>query len=202
MHPDRPFSGIEDLRPGDHLCVIYRDDDEHRTVLSDYLRRGLEAGERVVYIVDARTARQIRGYLRDVGINIRDAEKRRQLLFLTRDDAYMREGVFDPHGMISLLRQETREALNDGFTGLRVTGEMTSALRGLPGSERLIEYETLLNEFFPGSPCIGLCQYDARRFPADILLDVLRTHPIAVVGTRIYANVYYIPPEEDRKSVV
>ena len=196
MHPDRPFSGIEDLRPGDHLCVIYRDDDEHRTVLSDYLRRGLEAGERVVYIVDARTARQIRGYLRDVGINIRDAEKRRQLLFLTRDDAYMREGVFDPHGMISLLRQETRKALNDGFTGLRVTGEMTWALRGLPGSERLIEYETLLNEFFPGSPCIGLCQYDARRFPADILLDVLRTHPIAVVGTRIYANVYYIPPEE------
>ncbi len=149
-----------------------------------------------MYIVDAHTARQIRGYLRDVGINIRDAEKRRQLLFLTRDDAYMREGVFNPQGMISLLHQETQKALGEGFSGLRVTGEMTWALRGLPGSERLIEYETLLNEFFPGSPCIGLCQYDARRFPADILLDVLRTHPIAVVGTRIYANVYYISPEE------
>lgn len=197
-HSDRPFSGIEDLRPGDHLCVIYRDDDEHRIVLSDYLRRGLEAGERVVYIVDARTARQIRGYLRDVGINVRDAERGGQLLFLTRDDAYTREGVFDPHRMISLLRQETQQALDEGFVGLRVTGEMTWALRGLPGSERLIEYETLLNEFFPGSACIGLCQYDARRFPADILLGVLRTHPIAVVGTRIYANVYYIPPEELR----
>lgn len=164
-HSDRPIAGLGDLRPGDHLCVIYRNDDEHRIVLSDYLRRGLEAGERVLYIVDARTARQIRGHLRDAGISVRDAERRGQLLFLSRDDAYMREGVFAPQGMISLLRQETQNALDDGFSGLRVTAEMTWALRGLPGSQRLIEYETLLNEFFPGSPCVGLCQYDARRFP-------------------------------------
>ncbi len=192
----RALGNIADLRPGDHLCIIYHTDEEHRAILTEYLERGLDAGERVVYIVDARTAGVIRGYLRDAGVDVAAAEERSQLVFLTRDDAYMRGGVFDPQAMLGLLREEAQRALDEGFTGLRVTGEMTWALRGLPGSERLIEYVALLSAFFPGSKATGLCQYDARRFPPDILLDVLRTHPIAVVGTKTYENPYYIPPEE------
>jgi PAS domain S-box-containing protein len=117
-----------------------------------------------------------------------------QLSILTVDDAYMREGIFDPDRMIALLRTETERALAEGYSALRVTGEMTWALRGLPGSERLIEYETRLNEFFPGSKCLAICQYDRRRFDPAVLLEVLRTHPIAVVGTEVYDNLYYIPP--------
>ncbi|HEU68774.1 MAG TPA: hypothetical protein ENN53_06150 [Candidatus Acetothermia bacterium] len=41
-----------------------------------------------------------------------------------------------------------------GFTGLRVTGERTWVLRGLPGSERLIEYEALAERVKELS-CIG-----------------------------------------------
>ncbi len=115
---------------------------------------------------------------------------------LTRDDAYVRGGSFDPAGMISLLREETEKAAAEGYPCLRVTGEMSWALRGLPGSERLIEYESELNRFFPGSRCLALCQYDRRRFPAELLLRVLETHPVAVVGTRIYENLYFISPEE------
>jgi hypothetical protein len=29
-----------------------------------------------------------------------------------------------------------------------------------------------------------------------VLLDVLRTHPIAVIGTEVYDNYYYVPPSE------
>ncbi len=187
---------LGDLRLGDHLCIIYRNDEEHRAILSEYMSQGLRLGQRMVYIVDARTARTLRGYLRGAEVDVPAAEERGQLVFLTRDDAYMRGGEFDPQGMIRLLREETQRALDEGYEGLRVTGEMTWALRGLPGSERLMEYEALLNEFFPGSKATALCQYDARHFPAEVLLDVLRTHPIAVVGTKVYDNFYYVPPEE------
>ena len=119
-----------------------------------------------------------------------------QFSILTSDAAYMRAGVFDPAGMISLLEAETEAAVAEGYSALRVTGEMSWALRGLPGSERLIEYETLLNDFFPGSRCLAICQYDARRFTPEVLLQVLLTHPIAVVGTAIYDNFYYVSPAE------
>jgi PAS domain S-box-containing protein len=97
---------------------------------------------------------------------------------------------------MALWRTEMDRALAEGYPALRATGDMTWALRGLPGSERLIEYEAMLNNFFPGSKCLALCQYDLRRFDQGILLDVLATHPIALVGTELYDNFYYLPPQD------
>jgi PAS domain S-box-containing protein len=187
---------LENLQPGDHLCCIYETEDEHRAVFTPYLRRGLECGEKVLYIVDAHTAETILGYLRNEGLQMEQFLKSGQFAILTRDDAYMRQGFFDPDAMISLLKAETKQAIAQGYTALRVTGEMTWALRGLPGSERLIEYEIKLNEFLPGSQCLALCQYDRRRFEPEVLIDVLRAHSISVIGTQVYENFYYIPPAE------
>jgi PAS domain S-box-containing protein len=185
---------IADLGPGDHLCCIYKTEEEHRSVVTSFLRRGLEQGEKVIYIVDTHTAETILGYLQNDGLDVKPYLTSGQLVVLTRDETYMREGSFDVERMIGLLRSETERALAEGYPALRVTGEMTWALRGLPGSERLIEYEARLNEFFPGSQCLAICQYDRRRFDPAVLLDVLRTHPIVVVGMEVYDNFYYIPP--------
>jgi PAS domain S-box-containing protein len=184
---------IRDLKPADHLCCLYETEEEHRALLTPYLRQGLELGEKVLYIVDAHTAETVLKYLRDDGVEVEPYIANEQLSILTPSDAYMQDGIFDPDKMINLLRSETERALAEGYSALRVTGEMTWALRGLPGSERLIEYEAKLNRFLPGSKCLALCQYDRRRFQPDVLLDVLTTHPIAVVGTEIYDNPYYIP---------
>lgn len=73
---------------------------------------------------------------------------------------------------------------------------MSWALRGTPGSERIVEYEAKLNTFFPGSQCLAVCQYDRRRFDPRVLLEVLETHPLAVIGTEVYENFYYMPPQD------
>lgn len=173
-------------------------------MLTPFLRQGLERGEKVLYIVDAHTAETVLDYLRDDGPALERSEgldvepylASGQLGILAVDDAYMRNGVFDPDGMIALLRSATEHALVEGYAALRVIGEMTWALRGLSGSERLIEYESKLNTFFPGSKCLAICQYDRRAFDPAMLLDMLATHPIVVVGTEIYDNFYYMPPED------
>ncbi len=193
MAGEHDVKDIADLRPGDHLCSIYNDEEEHRALLTPYLRYGLEKNEKVLYIVDAHTAEEILGYLEEEGMDTRPYLDSGQLAVLTVDDAYIKGGVFDPDGMIRLLTGETELAISRGYAALRVTGEMTWALKGLPGSERLIEYEAKLNHFFPGSACLSICQYDRRRFGPEVLLDVLATHPIAVVGIDIYD---YIPPHE------
>jgi transcriptional regulator with GAF, ATPase, and Fis domain len=187
---------LEGLRPGDHLCCIYETEEEHRALVTPFLRHGLEQGQKVIYIVDARTAEILLGYLRDDGVKVDPYLEKGQLSIIGVKDAYMKEGVFDPDGMVELLRRETELALSEGYEALRVTGEMTWALQGLPGSERLLEYEAKLNEFFPGSKCLAICQYDKRRFDSEILLDVLLTHPIAIIGTEVFDNFYYLPPTD------
>ena len=203
---------IADFKPGDHLCCLYETEKEHRALLAPFLRQGLEHGEKVLYIVDsvlersgegAHTAETVLDYLREDpstgsgrGLDVEPCLASGQFGIVPFDDALMPDGVFDPDGAIALLRAETERALAEGYLALRVTDEMTWALRGLPGAKRLIEYEAKLNEFFPGSKCIGLCQYDRRRFAPAVLLDVLTTHAIAVVGGRIYDNPYYVPPTD------
>ncbi len=196
MTKTRSLHTMQDLQPGDHLCCLYETEEEHRAVLTPFVRQGLERGERVLYIVDARTAETVLGYLRDEGLDAESYVSSGQMAILTADDAYLKDGVFDPDGMIDLLRTETERALAEGYSALRVTGEMTWALRGLPGSERLMEYENRLNEFFPGNQCLAICQYDRRRFDAAVLLGVLSAHPIAVIGTEVYDNFYYVAPAE------
>lgn len=196
MKRDHSLNGVTQLHPGDHLCCLYESEDEHRGSLAPFLRQGLEQGEKVVYIAEDHTPQQVFGYLEDAGYKVAPHLANGQLRVVTPAETYLREGSFDPDKMIVFLRTETERAIAEGYPTLRVTGEMTWSLNGVPGSDRLIEYEAKLNHFFPGSPCLAICQYDRRRFSSDTVLGVLSTHPIAVVGSRMYENFYYIPPED------
>jgi PAS domain S-box-containing protein len=191
-----PLRSITELKPGDHVCCIYDTDEEHRNIVTPFLRKGLERNEKVVYIVDARDKKTIINYLKTDGVDVEHYQKKGQFSILTSTDTYLKGGVFEPDWMISILSSDTQKALDEGYTALRVTGEMSWALRGLPGSERLIEYENKLNTFLPGSRCLAICQYDRRQFDAGILLNVLLTHPFVFIGANLYHNFYYTSPND------
>jgi hypothetical protein len=54
---------------------------------------------------------------------------------------------------------------------------MTWVLHGLPGSERLLEYEAKLNrDFYPKYLALGICQYDRWKFDHEIIKGVIMTH--------------------------
>jgi PAS domain S-box-containing protein len=185
---------VTDLTPGSHLCCIYETEEEHHSLLTQYLSQGLLKNEKVIYIVANHTAKTILGYLEEEKIKVEHYLSTGQLSILEVCDAYMRDGAFDPDSMIALLKSETKKAVEEGYSGLRVTGEMTWTLQGFPGSERLMEYEDKLNSFFPESMCIAICQYDRRCFSPEILLDIIRTHPVVVIGTEVCDNIYYLSP--------
>ena len=58
-----------------------------------------------------------------------------------------------------------------------------------------VEYEALLNRFLAGSRTIGVCLYRQAESPARLVRDVLRTHPVAVLGDQVCPNLFYEPPE-------
>ena len=193
---------VQNLGPGDHICCIYESEEDHKRVFTSFVKEGLKKKEKVFYVIEHNSKEYIKGYFLDEPVE-RYIENG-QFSILTSDEVYLRDGFFDPERMVSLLRSETEKALKEGYSALRVTGEMTWVLRKLPGSQRLIEYEIILNKFFPGSKCSAICQYDKKRFPPHLLKDILRTHPLAFIGTEFYHNFYYLPPEdmlsEDREK--
>jgi hypothetical protein len=187
--------GIEHLQQADHVCAIYSSGDDQVRLVGDYMRIGIDGGERCLYIVDDRTFDDVRGTLASAGIDIGAAVAARRLVLMTKRDSYLERGRFDPDAMIWALSAITDEAISDGCTGLRVTGEMTWALGPEIGCDRLIDYERKLNEFFDTSRAHAICQYNLSRFPAATIRDVLRTHPLAVIADKVCPNFYYEPPD-------
>lgn len=185
-----------DLRPGDHIALLFRTAAERRAVLTPFLQHGLARGERVLYIGESPATGEVLDFLGEDGLDPHFYLERGQLLLRTVAGTFLRSGAFDPAAMAALLCQETEQALADGYAGLRFSAEMTWLLKRPAGSERLLEYEARLSKFLPGSSALVLCQYDRRRFSPELLLDVLRTHPLVIVGTELCENSYFLPPEE------
>jgi len=193
-----PTKTITDLKPGDHLCILYQTEAEHRALLTPFIRQGLEQNQKVLYLVDAHTGQTVLDYLRDEPLEVDNLVFSGQLQILSADQSYLREDAFDPEKMISFLTKATRQAVDQGYSALRVTGEMTWALRSGTDLDKLVDYEARLNQFFDQNPhCLALCQYDQQQFEPDLLLEIVTTHPIVAIGTKILPNqAYYIPPEE------
>ncbi|MEU0055976.1 MEDS domain-containing protein [Streptomyces sp. NPDC006334] len=160
---------VQDVDHGDHLCLAFADDGEQRRVVTAFLSEGLRRGERVMYFADRTRPEDVLGWLSASGTDPRPALDAGRLVVTTADDSYLAAGPFDPDGMVAALRKEVADSLAAGCTGFRVSGEMGWALRDVPGADRLHEYETKVNQVFSGHRASAVCQYDARRFPADRL---------------------------------
>jgi putative nucleotidyltransferase with HDIG domain len=117
-------------------------------------------------------------------------------LVFHESESYTKSLSFDPNRVIALLIAEAEKAVEQGYPALRVTDEMTWALPGRPGSEKVLEYEAKLNrDFFPRYPCLALCQYHQAKFDAEIIKGAIMTHPLVARGDHIYRNTHYISPD-------
>jgi PAS domain S-box-containing protein len=196
MATDHILRAITDLQPGDHLGFLYQTEAEHQALLTPFLRQGLEQGEKVLTIVDSYSPETILDYLRGDGVKVEPYLASSQLRIMTSAETHLRTGSFNPDDMIAFWRVEIEQALSEGYRALRGATEMSWALPGLPGSERLLEFESRLNAFLPGSRCLITCLYDWRRLNPEMLFSMLTTHPTTALGTEIQDNFYYLPPAD------
>lgn len=199
MKLDDASAGIAVIKPGDHYCGIYSTEEEHTAVVCEFVRQGVQRDEKILYLADLHSVADMRAILEGAGIGVDALAAKGQLEILPAADVYLEDGRFDPDRMIEgVLGPAVDQALADGFSAVRATAEMTWLLGGDRGTELVIEYESRVNDFIAGSAFQAICQYCHGRFDAELVTDVLHTHPKALVGTETCDNRrhYYVPPEE------
>jgi len=190
------IAALEQLGPHDHFCSIYESPEEHYAVAVPFIRIGLDRGEKCIYIADDGTIGDVREAMQSEGIDVDRATASNALVLATKEDAYLEHGSFRPDWMFTFWKEATELAMSQGFSALRATGETEWVLRGGRGLERWMEYESRLTHTLSESNCSALCQYNRRLFPPDLILDVIRTHPMVVYGSTVCRNLYYVPPDE------
>ncbi|MBF0283816.1 MAG: MEDS domain-containing protein [Magnetococcales bacterium] len=182
----------ERFPPGQHMCLIYNDEEERRRVIGRFLQSGLEGEEFVAYFAQDAAPEEIRHQLQKLGVECARYEARNQLQLLSTHDAYFPEGAFTPEGMLERLRHFYHDNRARGWRHVRASGEMHWALSGVPGADRLFEYECRLNDLVRDHPLTPICQYDARRFSGAAIFAALQVHPLMIVQGQVVRNPYYV----------
>jgi anti-anti-sigma factor len=154
-------------RAGDHLCLAFDTDGEQREVVASFIVAGLTKGEKIIYFTDGTAPEMVTRWLRARSVDAHAAWARGQLEMRHAEQAYLRSGRFDPDEALDALRADIAAAQRAGFTGVRLTDEMAWARRGLPGSERLPDYERRIQAIYDTGAATGICQFDRRIFGAE-----------------------------------
>src|SRR6185295_3341903 len=139
-----PRGALMQFGPHRHLCSIYESKQEHFAVGVHFIKIGLDRGERCLYIGDDDTEYLVGAALQAQGIDVERALATNALVLSTTERAYLLNGAFDPERMFDFWKDAIGQAMNDGFTALRTTGETEWVLRKAPGVERWMEYENRL----------------------------------------------------------
>ena len=172
------------FRRGDHVCFAYANKAEQMQAVVPWIQQGLRRGEKCRYIADHNSASDLEHELGQAGINVQHERERGALVFATKRETYLLGDRFEPQEMVSLLQQDVDDCAKSGFSGFRVTGEMTWSLGSEPGCERLLEYESGLDRFFDKNHALGLCQYSLARFSPSRVADVTRVHHLGMSKAR------------------
>jgi DNA-binding CsgD family transcriptional regulator len=175
---------------------MFVDEVDRRSVVHPYVRAGLQEGEDVTYFADALVTEHLERALDERSSASLSREQLSRLTIMSVEDAYFPTGVFMPAAMIDCFKQLYQDSCDDGATSCRVTGEMGWALRGIPGSDHLVEFESEMSTLVRTTPMTTLCQYDTEMFDGETLFRILSVHPLMIVRGQIMHNPCYVKPEE------
>lgn len=189
-------SGIDEIavQPGSHICAFYRGDSERDRLLTGYLGAGLSAGDKCICVVDsATTAKRLEVLPRAHG---EPGPFGRQLDIHLPESSYLAGGEFTTSHMLTFWTENIAKAETEGYSFCRLVGEMTWALRDMPGVEHLAGYESELNRVTGTHPVVVLCLYDLDRFSGEVVVNIVKTHPQVLVQGILVENPYYVGPDE------
>lgn len=179
-----------------HVCAFFDSRNDQYNVILPYIHEGLERKEKVINILEHSCHNEHCERLIDAGINVKEKSATNQLNILASEDTYLKGGSFAAERMLQMLEDALIEAKSEGYESVRACGEMVWALKDVPGTDELIEYEARLNLLVPKHSCSLVCMYDVNRFSGRALTDVLSTHQYVIMNGKIHKNPYYIEPLE------
>jgi hypothetical protein len=60
----------------------------------------------------------------------------------------------------------------------------------------VIEFESRVNEVWHRHDDAVICTYHLGHFRGDAVMDIMRTHPMVIIGGMLQQNPFFVPPDE------
>jgi hypothetical protein len=180
-----------------HVCAFFNTIDEEHRVLGTFYKDGLDQGEKAAHIVDAANREEHLKRLAGAGIHVKEMMDTGQLEVLPWTDAYVRDHRFDQDAMLATVEKLIQSGAPAGYPLTRLSGHhMDWLFLDKPATYNLLEYEARLNHVLSKYNDPVICNYNPSKFGANVAMDIMRTHPLVIIGGLLRENPFFIPPEQ------
>lgn len=179
-----------------HVCAFFSSPREEYDTLLPFVCDGLGRGERAFHVLPSRYREEHLEQLRNAGVDVVEAQQTRQLEVAIPEDTYLRRGRFDKDDMLTLIQEVLKAGATLGFPLTRMIAHAETALEDWSSVNDWVEYEARLNYVLPRYEDPVICTYDANLLNATIAIDILRTHPVVIIGGVLHENPFFERLEE------
>ena len=185
------YSGVPSMgkvTPGQHVLSISGEPQTQLDLAVYSARAALLGGGSCAFIGHRTPPADFVERLRDARTDVDAALASRQLTVIPADEAYTAGGYFEADRMLGTLDRAAGHAVSAGFDGFFACGELTWLAKGVPGVDRVLEYEYRINEVESLKPAAVLCIYDGRTLPASVVRELQKSHPFEQTNGSVAAN--------------
>ena len=179
-----------------HVCAFFRSDDEEYQVLLPFMKDGFDCGQKAIHVVNPDRRDDHLHRLAAVGIDTAAAEQRGQFELRPNTDTYLRDGRFDQDRMLEFFEQLASGNANHGFPLSRIVCRMDWAGVSRELVDNVIEFESRVNDVWRHHDDAVICTYHLPHFSSDAVIDIMRTHPLVILGGVLQRNPSFVPPEQ------
>lgn len=182
-----------------HICAFFNSRDEEYDVLNPFFKEAVEQGEKNLHIINPEFTDDHLSRLAKAGMDAHGCQACGQLTVLSWENAYLDEkGVFDKDKMLAAIDHLTGTGRDAGYGRVRIMGNMDWIFSGIQGASELdvLQYEAEVNEVLSRNRQPAVCVYDIGKLSGSMMMDLLRTHPLTLIGGVVQENPFFTPPEE------
>jgi len=190
-----PLAGSQ-LGETRHVCAFFNSDDEEYRVLLPFIKEGFERGHKAVHVVNAGQQRDHLQRLAAAGIDLAATHQCGQFELRTNTETYLRDGHFDQDRMIEAFEQLASGNARRGFPLSRICCRMDWAISHRSHVDDVIEFESRVNDVWRRHDDAVICTYHLAQFGGDAVIDIMRTHPMVIIGGILQQNPFYVPADE------
>ncbi len=189
----------ERIPPGSHICQLYSKVTEIPGVTARLLRVGLSLSEKCFFAAAPAQIKELCDELRKLQVDVDALVESGQLVLLDEREPLLANGKrFDPYFLLSQHQTFIAQALREGWQAVRISIDMTWLAKDIATPEQILKYEAASDAVFTfqTAPIIALMHYDHGKLVPSLVVEMLKLHPISVVGKYIKRNPFYLNSEQ------
>ena len=191
-------SQLGDVR---HVCAFFNSADEEYRTLLPFIKDGFESGDKAVHVINSGQHHDHLRRLAAAGIDTAAAQQSGQFELRTDAETYLRDGHFDQDRMLEFFERLASGNTSSGFPLSRIVCQMEWAADDRSHVDDLVEFESRVNDVWRRHDDAVICAYDLAKFGGDTVIDIMRTHPMIIIGGILQHNPFFVPPEEFLREV-